>query len=135
LVAEKKSGKDRDCGIPSFRFFVVCRKRRFVGSDLASANERTSGGGRSEPGTGEENSREDEAEGSLESGEGEGEVGLDDAGFDDLGREGEQPAEGGRPTTEAGDNERKVDVEATERDRLREREKILIKKCRQMNNE
>jgi hypothetical protein len=28
-------------GIPRFRFFVVCRKRRFVGSDLASANEQS----------------------------------------------------------------------------------------------
>jgi hypothetical protein len=83
LVAEKKSGKDRDCGIPSFRFFVVCKKRRFVGLELASANERTSGGGRPKPGTGEENSREDESEGSLEFGKGE--AGLDDAGFDDLG--------------------------------------------------
>jgi hypothetical protein len=37
--------------------------------------------------------------------------------------------------TEAGDDDSKVDVEALERDRLREREKILIKKCKQMNSE
>jgi hypothetical protein len=101
--------------------------------ELASANERASGGCRLEPGTGEENSREDEAEGSPESEEGE--AGLDDAGSGDLGREGEQPAGGGRPTTEDGDDDNKVDVEALERDRLREREKILIKKCKQMNSE
>jgi hypothetical protein len=65
LVAEKKSGKDRNCGIPSFSFFVVCRKRRFVGLELASANEWASGGGRLEPGTGEENSRETRQKGHL----------------------------------------------------------------------